>query len=85
MSPKPLVTKKSRAELLGVCLEITRVLDDLEPRARLLCMTPQHASLQARLVLVLCRLNAGDSGVRLVLEMNRFVHAYNAHVEVLAR
>ena len=84
MSRKLVMTEKNLAEILGICREITRVLDGLESEARLLEMTPQHASLQARLAVLLTRLRAGDYSLRLVLEMNAFVREYNAHLEVLS-
>ena len=84
MSRKALVTEKTRAEMIRTCREITRVLDSLESRAGLLGMTPQHASLQTRLAVFHCRLRAGDSSLRLILEMTTFIHEYNTYVEVLA-
>ena len=84
MSRKVVVSEKNLAEILGICREITRVLDGLESEARLLEMTAKHASLQARFLVLLSRLRAGDSSLGLVLEMNAFVREYNAHVEVLS-
>ena len=84
MSRRAVVTKRSRAELLSTCRQITRVLGDLETLARSLGMTSRHAALQARLVVFLCRLEAGHSSLKLLLEMNIFVHEYNAHLEVLS-
>jgi hypothetical protein len=84
MSRKVVVTEKNLAEILGICREITRVLDGLESEASQLEMIPKHASLQAHLAVLLSRLRAGDSSLRLVLEMNAFVREYNAHVEMLS-
>ena len=84
MSRKVVVTEKNRVEILGICREMTRVLDGLQSEARLLEVTLKHTSLQARLAVLLARLRAGDSSLRLVLEMNAFVREYNAHVEVLS-
>ena len=84
MSRKVLVTEKNLAEILGICREIMRVLDSLESEARELEVLPQHASLQGRLAVLLSRLRAGDSSLRLVLEMNAFIRQYNAHIEVLS-
>jgi hypothetical protein len=84
MSRKVVVTEKNVAEILGICREITRVLEGLESEARELEMLPQHASLQGRLTVLVSRLRAGDSSLGLVLEMNAFVREYNAHVEVLS-
>ena len=84
MSRKVVVTEKNLAEILGICREIMRVLDSLESEARELEVLPQHASLQGRLAVLLSRLRAGDSSLRLVLEMNAFIRQYNAHIEVLS-
>ena len=84
MSRKVVVTEKNLAEILGICREITCVLDSLESEATLLDMMPKHAWLQARLAVLRSRLQAGDCSLRLVLEMNAFVREYNAHVEVFS-
>jgi len=84
MSRKLVLTEKNLAEILGICQEITRVLDGVESEARELELMPQHASLQGRLTVLISRLRAGDSSLGLVLEMNAFVREYNAHIEVLS-
>jgi hypothetical protein len=84
VSSRGVLTEKARSDLLTICREITRVLEGFESRAGVLGTTPHHAALQASLAVFLSRLEAGDSSLSLLLDMNSFGRDYNAYVELIA-